>query len=58
MLEGVEKTVVRFPLTMFPKAPYHPGHKTVHRMAQRLIALEENRSWSRVPAVVFNAIRG
>jgi hypothetical protein len=58
MLEGIEKTVIRFPLTMFPRAPYHPGHKTINRLAQRLVALDENMSWSKVPPVMFNAMRG
>ena len=58
MLEDIEKTVIRFPLTMFPRAPYHPGHKTVNKMAQRLIALDKNMSWHKLPPVVLNAMRG
>jgi acyl-CoA reductase-like NAD-dependent aldehyde dehydrogenase len=58
MLEGVEKVVMRAPLTGFPKPGYFPTHRTAHKIAPRIVALEENASWSKVPAVVFNAMRG
>jgi aldehyde dehydrogenase (NAD(P)+) len=58
MLEGVEKVVMRAPLTGFPKPGYFPTHRTAHKIVPRIVALEENASWSKVPAVVFNAMRG
>ena len=58
MLEGIEKVVVRFPLTSFPKPAYFPNHRTVHTMVRRLMELEENGSWSKLPAVVLAALRG
>jgi len=58
MLEGAEKSVLRFPLTAPIKPMWHPGHKTGHIMAPKLIALEHNVSWSKLPGIVFNAMRG
>jgi len=58
MLEGIEKSVIRFPLTSPIKPLWHPSHKTGHIMAQKLIALEHNVSWSKLPGIVFNAMRG
>ncbi len=34
MLEGVEKTVVRHPLTVFPKPLHFPSHRTAHQVGQ------------------------
>ena len=58
MLEGIEKVIVRFPLTAFPKPAYFPSHRTAPILMRRLLALEENGSWLRVPPVVFAAARG
>lgn len=58
MLEGIEKVVLRFPLTSFPKPVWHPDHKTGHKLAQKQIELERYGSWSKVPGVVFTAMRG
>jgi aldehyde dehydrogenase (NAD(P)+) len=57
MLERIEKTVLRHPLTAFPKPAYFPSHRTAARMLPRLTALEEHASWWRVPRVVAAAIR-
>ncbi len=58
MLEGIEKVVFRHPLTTFPKPPYFPTHRTVHKMMRKLTAMEEHASWAKVPAVVFAAMQG
>lgn len=58
MLEGVEKTVVRHPLTVFPKPLHFPGHRTAHQVGRRLVALEETGRWREVPPVVAAAVRG
>jgi aldehyde dehydrogenase (NAD(P)+) len=57
MLEGVEKAVMRHPLTTFPKPFYFPSHRSVNRLAPRLTALEERASWAKVPGVVATAMR-
>jgi aldehyde dehydrogenase (NAD(P)+) len=58
MLEGVEKTVFRAPLTMFPKPGYFASHRTAHKMVPKIVAMEGSASWTKVAGVVFDAVRG
>ncbi|HSE66536.1 MAG TPA: hypothetical protein VLB12_06100, partial [Gemmatimonadales bacterium] len=58
MLEGIEKAVLRHPLTLTPKPVTFPGHRTAPVLLRRLTALEEKSSWSKVPSVVAAAMRG
>ncbi|MGH8744484.1 MAG: hypothetical protein ACREUY_09430, partial [Burkholderiales bacterium] len=58
MLEGVEKVVMRAPLTAFPKPGWFPSHRTADKVMRRIVAMEENASWAKVPGIVMNAMRG
>src|SRR3984885_9730562 len=58
MLEGVEKTVMRAPLTTFPKPAYFASHRTTHKMMRKIVAMEKSASWAKVPVIVFDAMRG
>jgi len=58
MLEGIEKAVLRHPLTLVPKPATFPTHRTADTLMRRLTSLEERGSWSRVPGVVMAAMRG
>jgi aldehyde dehydrogenase (NAD(P)+) len=58
MLEGVEKAVLRAPLTTFPKPGYFASHRRSHKMMPKLVAMEENARWAKVPGIVFDAMRG
>jgi aldehyde dehydrogenase (NAD(P)+) len=58
MLEGLEKAVLRHPLTIMPKPATFPSHRTAHTLLRRLTFLEERASWARVPGVVGAAMRG
>jgi aldehyde dehydrogenase (NAD(P)+) len=58
MLEGIEKAVLRHPLTIVPKPASFPSHRTAHTVLRRLTSLEERASWVRVPGVVAAAMRG
>ena len=58
MLEGVEKTVRRHPLTIVPKPATFPSHRTAHTLLRRLSYLEERGSWAKVPGVMAAAMRG
>jgi len=58
MLEGVEKTVVRHPLTVFPKPPHFPGHRAADRLGRRLVAREESGEALQLLQVVAAAVRG
>lgn len=57
MLEGIEKAVMRHPITAMPKPPYFPSHRSAHVLMPRITALEENASWSKVPGVLAAAMR-
>jgi len=58
MLEGIEKAVMRWPITSFPRPAWHPSHKTSHKLMRKLTELEQNASWAKVPGVVFTAMKG
>ncbi|MGH7629225.1 MAG: aldehyde dehydrogenase family protein [Gemmatimonadales bacterium] len=57
MLEGIEKAVLRHPVTMMPKPAYFPTHRTAHTLTRRITALEEKGSWLKVPRVIGAAMR-
>jgi aldehyde dehydrogenase (NAD(P)+) len=58
MLEGVEKAVLRHPLTIVPKPVTFPSHRTAHTLMRRMTALEERASWAKVPWTVAAAMQG
>lgn len=57
MLEGIEKAVLRHPITAMPKPAYFPSHRSAHVLMPRMTALEENSSWMRVPGVMTAAMQ-
>jgi len=57
MLEGIEKAVLRHPITAMPKPTYFPSHRSAHVLMQRITRLEERSSWARVPGVLAAAIK-
>lgn len=57
MLEGIEKAVLRHPITAMPKPAYSLSHRSAHRLMPRMTALEERASWAKVPAVLAAAVR-
>jgi aldehyde dehydrogenase (NAD(P)+) len=58
MFEDIEKTVVRGPLTAFPKPPMFVTHANAREVARRLIDLEADPRWWKVPGVAVNAMMG
>jgi aldehyde dehydrogenase (NAD(P)+) len=58
MLEGIEKAVLRAPLTTFPKPAWFASHRKAKTVAQRLVMMEENASWAKVPGIVIAAMQG
>jgi acyl-CoA reductase-like NAD-dependent aldehyde dehydrogenase len=58
MLEGIEKVVIRCPLTAFPKPAYFPSHRTAHQVMRRMVQMEQNASWKNVPGIVLSAMLG
>jgi aldehyde dehydrogenase (NAD(P)+) len=57
MLEGIEKAVMRHPITAMPKPAYSLSHRSAHVLMARMTALEERASWTKVPAVLGAALR-
>lgn len=57
MLEGIEKAVLRHPVTMTPKPSYSISHRTQHQLMRRMTALDQEARWTRVPAVLGAAMR-
>lgn len=57
MLEGIEKAVMRHPITMKPKPSYSISHRSAHDLMRRMTALDERASWTKVPAVLGAAMR-
>jgi hypothetical protein len=47
MLEGIEKSVLEGPLTIFPKPPWFPSHSRAERAAWSYFRLYDKPSWVR-----------
>ena len=58
MLEGIEKAVVRAPLTASPKPAFLPLHRTAQTVMRVICEMKENASWAKVPKIVWAAMRG
>jgi len=58
MIEGIEKVVLRYPLTVTPKPPTFPSHRSADVLLRRMTHLEEQASWGKVPGVLAAAMRG
>ncbi len=58
MLEGIEKAVLRGPLTVTPKPPWFVTHKNAHVVADRMVAMEAAPSWLKVPGIALAALGG
>jgi acyl-CoA reductase-like NAD-dependent aldehyde dehydrogenase len=58
MLDGVQKTVLSGPLTMWPKPLWFPTHKTAHILARKTLALYHRPAWWKIPGLLVPALRG
>jgi aldehyde dehydrogenase (NAD(P)+) len=58
MLEGIEKAVIRAPLTVFPKPAWLPTHQTAQTVTRRIVEMEEKASWAKVPGIVWASMQG
>ena len=58
MLEGIEKAVLRHPLTAMPRPAYFPSHRSAHRLMPRMTELDARASWKKVPGVMAAALKG
>jgi acyl-CoA reductase-like NAD-dependent aldehyde dehydrogenase len=57
MLDGVEKTVIEGPLTVWPKPFWFPSHRTAHKLAWQVLDLYRRPSALRLPRLFWMAIR-
>lgn len=58
LLEGIEKTVLRGPFVVKPKPPWFVGHKKVDALGRRLLDVERNPSWLKIPGIALTALGG
>jgi hypothetical protein len=58
MLEGIEKVVLRGPLTVSPKPPWFVTNKVSNVMAEKLVAMEASPSWFKVPGIAITSFGG
>ncbi len=58
MLEGIEKTVIRAPLTVFPKPGWLTSHRKANVVTRRIAEMEATASWGKVPGIVWSAMQG
>ncbi|AGC48629.1 aldehyde dehydrogenase [Myxococcus stipitatus DSM 14675] len=57
MLEQVEKSVLRAPLTNLMAPPWVPGHRGARDLGTRLVDFERAPSWLKLPGVAAAALR-
>ncbi len=58
MFSRVQKSVLRAPFRVWPKPPWFVGHRSAHRLFEKLSAFEASPSIARIAGVVLEAMRG
>jgi aldehyde dehydrogenase (NAD(P)+) len=58
MLEGIEKAVMRGPITVSPKPPWFVTNKKSLVVAEKMVAMEASPSWLKVPGIALSALGG
>jgi acyl-CoA reductase-like NAD-dependent aldehyde dehydrogenase len=56
LLEAIDKAVLRGPLRVFPTPPWFSGNRRARKVAERLVALEAEPGWRKVPGVALAAL--
>jgi aldehyde dehydrogenase (NAD(P)+) len=56
MLEGIDKSVLRGPLTVKPTPIWFTGVGKAARTARKLIRLEAEPSWLKLPGIIWSAL--
>jgi hypothetical protein len=57
MLDGIEKSVLEGPLTMFPKPTWFPSHKRAEQVAWSFFELYRRPSWMNLTRVGLEALK-
>lgn len=58
MLDGIEKSVLRGKLTIFPKPAWFATNANSQMIARKLVKLEADPGWLKVASVAASALRG
>lgn len=58
LLEDVQKTVVKAPFRIKPTPAWFADHKTQDQLGRALLSFEATGSWTRLPSVIWAAMRG
>lgn len=58
LLEGVEKAVLRGPLKLFPKPLWFHDNKKVVEVVKKMLQMERDPSWLKLPGVALTALGG
>lgn len=56
MLEGIDKSVVRGDIKIWPDPPWFSDHNKATKIGPRLVAMEANPGWRRVPGIALRSI--
>jgi hypothetical protein len=57
MLQGVEKSVLEGPLTIFPKPPWFPSHRQAERVAWSCFRLYGRPSWTNLVQLLISSLK-
>jgi acyl-CoA reductase-like NAD-dependent aldehyde dehydrogenase len=58
LLDGIEKSVLEGPLTMFPKPPWFPSHSRAERVAWSYFRLYRRPSWTNALRLLCASVKG
>lgn len=58
LFDRPQKTVIRGPFSVKPKPPWFCTHKTVHELAPKITRFEAKPAASKLPSIVWSAVRG
>jgi acyl-CoA reductase-like NAD-dependent aldehyde dehydrogenase len=58
LLDGCDKSVVRGPITLWPKPAWFYDNRNTHVLGQKLLAFERAPSWFKVPGIAMAALQG
>ncbi|MEO1131433.1 MAG: NAD-dependent aldehyde dehydrogenase, partial [Cyanobacteria bacterium J06639_1] len=58
LFDHPQKSVVRAPFRISPLPLWFAGHRTLRSLAPKLVNFEAAPTWYKVPAVIWDALRG
>lgn len=58
MLGAIDKSVIRAPIKSKPTPPWFVGHRSLLQMGPRLVQMEADPGWRKVPGIALRALFG